>query len=339
MAKQVTLKDVARASGVHASTVSRALDPAAKASLSADVVKRVREAARQLGYRRNNLARSLRTKRTMTVGMMLPDITNTLFAPIVRGAESILEPHGYASLIVNTDDDREREDILINVLLERGVDGILNAAARLDSERMTEIARSGIPVVTANREIDNSSIPSILSDDANGIRLLLACLTDHGHRHIAHIAGPTSLSTGRLRLQVFEQAAREAQCNTQIIVENAARFDEAEGRRCALSLLDRRARFTALVCANDLLALGALDALKDRGLTCPDDISITGYNNLPFLDLVTPGLTTIHVRHADLGRLSGELLLKMMSDKEAVIPRRTILPVHLVERASVAPVR
>lgn len=338
MSKTVTLKDIARETGVHVSTVSRALDPDARKSLTDEMVERVRSTAERMGYRRNRLASGLRTKRTMTVGMMLPDITNTLFPPIVRGVESVLEPKGYASIIVNTDSDVEREAKLIDVLLERGVDGIIDAAANREDPRIVAVAEQGLPVVTVNRQIDNAKIPSVVNDDAEGIRLALRHLYDNGHRRIAHIAGPQTLSTGLLRLRTFEQTARDLGLDLpREATVLSARFDEDEGRRCADHLLRQGWPFTAILCANDRLALGAIDMLRSRGLSCPEDVSVTGFNDLPFLDLVPPGLTTIRVQQFDVGRLAAELLMRMMTEQNAPIPTTTILPVKLIQRGSVAP--
>jgi LacI family transcriptional regulator len=336
VANPVTLKDIARETGVHVSTVSRALDSNARTSLTDEVVERVRSTAERMGYRRNRLASGLRTKRTMTVGMMLPDITNTLFPPIVRGVESILEPLGYASIIVNTDSDPEREAKLVDVLMERGVDGIIDAAAHRSDPNIVAVARQGLPVVTVNRQIDSSQIPSVVNDDAGGIRMALQCLHAAGHRRIAHIAGPQSLSTGLLRLRAFEETARDLGLDLPpAAMALAIRFDEDEGRRCTEMLLAQGWDFTAILCANDRLALGAIDRLRAHGRSCPEDVSVTGFNDIPFLDLIPPGLTTIRVQQFDVGRLSAELLVRMMSGPEAPIPSSTILPVQLITRGSV----
>ena len=337
MKRSVTLKDIARETGVHVSTVSRALDSDAHKILTDEVVERVRGAATRMGYRRNRLASGLRTNRTMTVGMMLPDITNTLFPPIVRGVESILEPMGYASIIVNTDNDVARESKLVDVLLERGVDGIINAAAHRSDPRIVAVASQGVPVITVNRQIDDASIPSVVNDDASGVRLAARHLYDAGHRRIAHLAGPQALSTGRIRLRAFEQAAQDLKLNLpHEATVSAIRFDEDEGSRCTDILLNCGWDFTAILCANDRLALGAMDLLKRRGIDCPADVSVTGFNDLPFLDLISPGLTTIRVQQFEVGRMSAELLMKMMKDPKELIPSTTVLPVKLIERESVA---
>lgn len=337
MNKPVTLKDIAKETGVHVSTVSRALDPDAKTSLTQEVVDKIRSAAERMGYRPNRLASGLRTKRTLSIGLMIPDIENTLFPPIVRGAESVLEPAGYTSIMVNTDSDRKREAKMVDVLLQRGVDGILHAAPFLTDPRMSAVSRRGLPMVTVNRQIGKSDIPAVINDDASGISIMLKYLFDCGHRRIAHVAGPRNLSTGLERFDAFRQTASELGLempDTSIAVSDY--FDEQEGRRCTEALLDSCAGFTAVLCANDRLALGAFDALRARGISCPDQISVTGYNDIPFLDLIPPGLTTIRTPQFDIGRIGAELLIKMMREPNVTIPRTTILPVTLVERGSVA---
>ena len=337
MNKRVTLKDIAKATGVHVSTVSRALDPKRNAALSDDVVDKIRGAADQLGYRPNRVAYSLRTNRTLTIGVMIPDITNTLFPPIVRGIESVMEPEGYASILVNTDGQQGREVALLATLRDRGVDGIVHTAALRDDPSIIEAANAGLPVVTLNRKIEGSPIPYIVNDDRAGIAMTFAHLAGFGHKRIAHVAGPSDLSTGQLRREAFEQAAQDHGMRTdEMIIAEAARFDEDEGYLCALDILDRDARTTALLCANDRLALGALRALSDRGLACPKDVSVSGFNDMPFLDMIPPGLTTVRIRQFEAGQVAANYLLKLMQEDDASVPLETILPVELITRHSVA---
>lgn len=335
--RNVTLKDIARETGVHVSTVSRALTPNAQASLSSDVVTKVRRAAERMGYRPNRLASGLRTKRTMSVGVMIPDITNSLFPPIVRGVESVLEPEGYASILVNSDSDPAREARLYDVLRERGVDGVVNAAVERQDKAVERLFEE-FPVVTVNRKVDGSSIPSVISDDVGGVAAIVRLLREHGHERIGHIAGPATASTGVVRRAAFEEAMRsggDAAPAPPVAVSRA--YNEAEGGRCAAELLDRDPSITALLCANDRLAIGALEALASRGLSCPDDVSVTGFNDMPFLDLIPPGLTTVQILQFEIGRTAAEILLKMMAGPDRHVPTTTILPVRVIERGSVAP--
>jgi len=336
--KPVTLKDIARITGVHVSTVSRALDLNGRSALTEDVVQRVRETAQRMGYRPNRLAAGLRTSRTMTVGIIIPDITNAIFPLIVRGVESVLEPLGYASIIVNTDNLVEREARLLDVLRERGVDGIVHAAVLRDDPRIAEVMAEGTPVVTVNRRMDGAGIPAVVNDEEHGISLLMRHLHESGHRRIAHIAGPEAFSTGQARLRAFEgmvaELGLEAPAGTTI---QAHRFDEAEGARCTEELLAGGWPFTAILCANDRLALGAIRALQARGLRCPEDVSVTGFNDMPLLDLIPPGLTTVRIAQFKVGQAAAHLMVRMMSGQADGVEPETVMPVELIRRGTVAP--
>ena len=338
MKKQTqTLRDIARETGVHVSTVSRALNPSNGALITDDLVDKIKAAAERLGYRPNRLAAGLRTNRTMTVGLMIPDITNTIFPPILRGVESVLEPLGYAVIMVNTDSLASRETLLVDVLRERGVDGIIHAAVLRDDPKIIEVARAGTPVVTVNRKIEAEGIPAVVNDDGLGVRLVLSHLHEQGHRRIAHIAGPENLSTGRFRRKSFEDAvARMGLPLPPEGVIQSARFDEAEGWRCAEQLLDDW-NPTAILCANDRLALGAIQFLKDRGIDCPGQISVTGYNDMPYLDRLRPGITTVRIELFGVGQESARLLVRMMTNPEVTAPSEMVLPVTLIKRGSVGP--
>lgn len=338
--KKVTLKDIAGATGVHVSTVSRALDRNAQTSLTEEVVRRIKDTAERMGYRPNLLASGLRTKRSMTVGLVLPDITNTLFPPIVRGVESVLEPRGYASIIVNTDGLPDREAKLIDVLQERGVDGIIHAAAQRVDPKIIKVAAQGFPVVTVNRQIEGAVIPSVVNDDDAGIRMALEHLYSKGHRKIAHIAGPQPLSTGLIRLKAFVSKARALGLEVpKAATVFASHFDEEQGGICTEKLLHAGWPFTAILCANDRLALGAIFALRKHGITCPDDVSIIGFNDIPLLDLIPPRLTTIRIRQFDVGAIGAQILVRMMTEPDARIAESTVLPVELVERDSVGEIQ
>jgi LacI family transcriptional regulator len=337
MKKSVTLKDIARETGVHVSTVSRALDPGSNKNLTDAVVERVRACAKRMGYRKNNLAFGLRTNRTMTIGVVIPDLTNTLFPPIVRGIESVLEQRGYASLIVNTDNFVERKTKLIDVLLERGVDGIIDAASDIIDPKLLDLHNQGLPIVSVNRQIEGSLIPSVINDDVGGIRQLIKYLSDKGHQSIAHLAGPQTLTTGRTRLQVFEKTMKDMNLDfSQEAIELTIRYDEEEGFRATEMLLDKNLAFTAILCSNDRLAIGALEALNKRGIKCPDEMSVTGFNNLPYINISVPSLTTVNIQKFNGGLVSAEILLRIIDDPESIIPSCTILPVKLVEGGSVS---
>lgn len=334
--KRITLKDIARETGVHVSTVSRALDPVERKTITEEVAKKIQAAAESLGYRPNRIAAGLRTNRTMTVGVMIPDITNVIFPPILRGIESVLEPLGYASIIVNTDSERDREIRLLDVLRDRGVDGIIHAAVLRSDPSIAKAAQDGLPVVTLNRRVEASGIPYVINDEDAGICQVLRHLRALGHTRIAHIAGPQDLSTGQMRLAAFRRAAEDLDTEVdEDLIAVATRFDEQEGSRCLAELLASGKAFTAVLCANDRLALGAIEALRERGIDCPREVSVTGFNDMPFLDLIRPKLTTVRIQQHGAGRAAAEILLRLLNGETIDdIDIETILPVELVIRES-----
>ena len=203
MRSVVTIRDVARVAKVHPGTVSRALNADTRALVNEETAERVLRAAEELGYRPNPIARGLKTNRSYTIGVLIPDITNPLFPPILRGIEDRLGEAGYTSLIVNTDNDPDRERSHIEAMRARQVDGFISATARLDRELLAEAAAAGKPLVLVNRSLEDGSAPAVTVDDAFGIRLAVEHIAELGHTRIGHVSGPQNLSTGHRRYLGF----------------------------------------------------------------------------------------------------------------------------------------
>ena len=234
----VTLRDVAGRAGVHPATASRALNPETRILVSEETTRRVLAAADELGYRPNPVARSLRTRRSHTVGVLIPDLNNPLFPPIVRGLDDRLAAAGYVALIGNTDGDDERERIVFEQMRARHVDGFVLATAHLRSPLLAEAARAELPVVLMNRLAEDYSFPSVSVDNERGIRMAVTHLAALGHRRIAHIAGPQEVSTGLNRYRGFLTAM--AACGLPVDpgqVVFARSFSLDEGIRCCRELL------------------------------------------------------------------------------------------------------
>lgn len=336
--KRATLKDIAMEVGVHVSTVSRALNPETRHLITDEIAERIMQASKRLSYRPNPAAYSLRTNRTMTVGIVVPDITNSIFPPIIRGIEDVLSPQGYAALVVNTDLKRKREAAAIAALSARGVDGLVVASAEREDAVLSALDRQGTPVVTVNRRTDDAAVSSVINDEVDGVRRMLGYLVGLGHRHIATIAGNQKASTGQRRYDAFLRNAVEMglQIDPEQIVFAKA-FLEAEGERCMEQLLSSGAPFTAVLCANDRIAIGAIDALRRNGLSCPADISVTGINDMAMVDCIDPPLTTVRIQHYKVGQAAGQLLLERMNSGDASLrPQHLVLPVEVVVRASTA---
>jgi LacI family transcriptional regulator len=333
VAPRPTLRDVATAAGVHPATASRALNDATRDLVRPATVARVREVAQALGYQVNPIARSLKTSRSETVGVLVPDLTNPLFPPIVRGIEDTLSASGYTVLTANTDNDPARTASNFTAMQARQVDGFIVATALLDDPFMHDAATRGMPMVLVNRQTQHLEVSAVSGDDATGIERTVDHLVELGHIDIAHIAGPLSVSTGAVRLRAFRAAMQRHGLRDDRFVEAEA-YSEAAGRAALLRLLDDD-RPTGIVASNDLLALGCYDALAERGLSCPDDVSIVGFNDMPFISRLQPPLTSVRVPQYELGVEAARLLLDQLSGR-TVTPRVVLLPVRLVVRGSTA---
>jgi LacI family transcriptional regulator len=330
----LTLRDVARRVGIHPATASRALNEGTRHLVSAATVARVTEAALEMGYTPNSIARSLKTARSMTVGVILPDLTNPLFPPMVRGIEDGLMPAGFTALIANTDNDQERARAVVHALRLRQVDGWISATATLQ-DHLFELNRPS-SLVLLNR-LDENGTPAVIGDDHGGILAAVAHLVALGHSRIAYVAGPQQLSTGSARHRAFvEVTASHGLPGGHELIRFGENFGEAAGVRALRSLFDSGAQFTAVLAGNDLMALGCYDVLAERGLRCPEDVSVVGFNDMHFADKFAPPLTTIRIPHHEMGRRAAELLLALLAD-DASVPTRTVLPAELVVRRSTGP--
>jgi LacI family transcriptional regulator len=336
VADRITLKDVAREAGVHVSTASRALNPMTSSVVNPDTVERVTMVARRLGYRPHPLARGLRTNQTMSVGMVIPDVENPLFGPIIAGAESVLVEEGYSVLIGNADRGAVHAESVVADMLERRVDGLLLATATRADGVITDLMRRQIPIVLVNRRTDDETVPSIVGDDDAGIDLAVEHLTSLGHHHIGHVAGPSWVSTGIDRREAFLVAMAKAGLDADLeLVEEADWFQVEPGHQACLTLLEHHPQLTAIVAANDLLGLGCYRAIRSLGLDVPNDVSVTGYNDIPFLDLMQPPMTAVRVPYRELGARGAATLLEIMGGKHSPNGPAVIkLAPSLVVRAS-----
>lgn len=338
----VTLKDVAAAAGVHPATASRALNPQTRLLVSAETADRILAVADALGYRPNPVARSLRTRRSHTVGVLIPDLTNPLFPPIVRGIEDRLAADGYVALIGNTDSDAERERLVFERMLARHVDGFVVATARQRSPVLSEAVEADIPVVLVNRNAEGYGFPAVSVDNERGIAMSVAHLAALGHRKIAHIAGPQDVSTGLSRYRGFlaAMASHDLEVDPDLVVYATA-YSLEEGDRCCRALLGPGRRATAIAAANDMLAVGCYSALEELGLRCPQDISVVGFNDMPFIDRLRPPLTTISFPHYQVGAEAGSMILEQIAagdlDPEDGPAKVLFLAPELIIRGSTAP--
>jgi LacI family transcriptional regulator len=336
--RPATLRDVAAEARVHPATASRALNPGTRLLVSEGTANRVIEVAERLGYRPNPVARSLRTRRSHTIGVLLPDLNNPLFPPIVRGLEDRLAEHGYVALIGNTDADEGRERMLFEQMRARHVDGFLLATAALRSPVLEEAAEADLPVVLMNRTAQGYPFSAVSADNEQGVRAAVTHLAKLGHTRIGHIAGPQGVSTGIARYRGFRDgmAAHGLTADDSQVVY-ATGYTLEEGHRCALELLGRRGGLTAILAANDMLAVGCYGALDELNVACPDDLSVIGFNDMPFIDRLRPPLSTVRFPHYQLGTESATLLLERIEGGAATPVKILYLAPELIPRGSTSP--
>lgn len=334
MPSRSTIRDVARRAGVHPATASRALNPDLPGRVTPQTTRRVQSAARELGYHPDPIARSLRTRRSGAVGVVVPDLTNPVIAPIVRGIEKVLWTAGVVCLLADTDNDAEREVALVGELRKRYCDGLIVLTAARTSATAISLAQEDLPTVLVTRDIDSGSLPFVGADDAAGVRKAVAHLVDLGHRRIAHLTGPAHLSTTVTRLSAFQDALRHHGLDPEVShISHGDSFTVSAGRALTADLLDRRPDITAIVAGNDMIALGCYHALADSGRRCPDDVSIVGHNDMPMVDSLQPPLTTVAIPQYEIGRRAASRLLELLSGT-AVSQAHDLLPTRLVIRGS-----
>ena len=335
--RKVNIKDVAAKANVHPSTVSRVLNPETRSMVSKAVADRVTRIADKMAYRRSPLAAGLRTGRTHTIGVLIPDLTNPMFPPIIRGIERALGEQGYIAILADSDNKQKNEQAIVESLKSRHVDGLILATAHRRDPVVSACVEENIPLVLINRTIDAHSVTAVINDDDYGIGLAVSHLVALGHQSIAFLGGPQDTTTGHDRYRAFRKLMRGGQFKSHTeLIQNCKAFTETAGRQGFLSILKKARKFTAVVAANDLLALGCCDALTEVGLACPRDISVTGFNDMPFMDRVQPPLTSLRIPHDEIGIQSAKLLLEKIRNPETPVRTVNLLP-ELVVRASTAP--
>jgi len=331
-----TLDDVAREVGVHPSTVSRALNPSKAGLVNPETRQAVEEAARRLGYRPHMVARGLQSGRTATVGVIAADLGNQFVTPIIHGVTASLELGEFMPVIAETQDEHERFARILDHMLSRRVDAVVALAARAGDRQILEDAARIAPVVVAARPLPGSRLPQVVHDDAAGARMAAEHLHELGHRRVAQLRGPLDVANFEHRASAFSETCRELGIEEVEVPEIGSRPIYDEGYRLMKALLERDTDVpTAVFAHNDLMALGALAALKERDLSVPEDVSLIGYNDLPMMALVDPPLTTVRYPSREIGLAAGELVVAHLAGEESA---DVCLQPSLVVRRSTRPV-
>lgn len=328
------MRDVAERAGVSVTSVSHVINETRP--VSDELRRRVLAAMEELGYQPNRLARSLRSGKSHTLGMIVPDSANPFFAEIARGIEDTSFEHGYSLILCNSDNNLEKEAFYTNVLVEKQVDGILFLAAGVSSERICELQRRGMPVVVLDRELPQVEVDSVLTDNTRGGWLATRHLLDLGHRRIACVTGPSELTLSGLRVQGYQQALQEAgmEVDENLVISGDFHFES--GFQALERLLDMDDPPTAIFACNDFMAVGAICAADMAGQRVPRDLSVVGFDDVKLASFTNPPLTTIAQPKYEMGALATMMLLERM-DNPDLPPRHEVLDARLVVRRSTAP--
>jgi DNA-binding LacI/PurR family transcriptional regulator len=332
-----TIRDVALRAGVSTATVSRVL--AGIGTPRPETAAAVRSAAEALGYRPSGVARSLRMRRTRTIGLIVTDIGNPFFPELVKAADDRARELGYSILLGSAAYNERRAMHYLDLMADRRVDGMIIASSQLSGDGWDTLMHSPVPVVVANSEPAGLPLDVITSDNVGGSRMAVEHLVANGHRRIAYIQGSPSYTASAARFEGFRAACSEAGLDPDETPMISGEGDVASGERGVHDVLAHPARVTALYCYNDLTAIGALQALRSAGRRVPADISVVGCDDIAAASWVSPRLTTLGQQKAEMGRLAVDRLIAALDDPEPATPATVRLPMTLHARESTGPVR
>ncbi|MFI7633500.1 LacI family DNA-binding transcriptional regulator [Nonomuraea sp. NPDC049400] len=323
------IKDVAAQAGVSVATVSRVLNN--NPSVTEETRSRVHDAMAALNYRPNAVARSLRTEATRTLGLIIGDILNPFFAELARAVEDEAREAGYTVIIGNADERADQQDHYVRTLLEQRVDGLLICPTAEVTPLVEEVSLGERPLVFLDRTLSGVEVPSVRADGSTAIAELVAHLRALGHRRIAFVSGPSTLSTGRERTEAFLRAAAEHGLEVPETYVRVGDFRAVSGQRITAELLDLPEPPQAIFLGDNLMALGALDEVRERGLNIPGDVALASFDDVPWFNHVHPRITAISQPTAELGRRAVRVILDVLSGRAA---ESVVLPATLVVRES-----
>lgn len=331
-----TIRDVARMAGVSISTVSLALN--GTGPVSTETHRRIWDAAKTVGYSPNPLAQSLKVGRSRLIGVVMADISNPFFGQLLGGVERIALSHSHLVIVSDSGGDPERERAILEHLTNQRVAGIVISTLSHDPGQVQHLRRLTMPYVLVDQKVDGIEADFVASDNV----LASAILTEHmirfGHRRIAHIAGRAGLWTAERRLEGFRNtmAASGIEVDESLIVDGDYLGETAYAQ--AMRLLTRADRPTAIIAANNVMALGALQALQDLGFSCPEDVSLTSIDDVPWGNVIRPRITMVVQPIDEMARVATEFLIDRINARGATIPpREHILVPKLVVGQSCAP--
>jgi LacI family transcriptional regulator len=326
-----TIHEVAKKAGVSSASVSHVLNNTR--FVSENVRERVKSAMRELNYRPNALARSLRRGETRTLGLILPDSSNPFFAEVGHAIESAAFALGYSVILCNTENDENKEYLYTEVLENKQLDGIIFVGAGENHEAISELVQNGIPLVVVDRDMGNLELDTVTTENYQGGLLATQHLLSLGYQIIGCITGPSNITPSADRVTGYRAALQQAGIPVDESLLVRGDFHAPSGYSAAMQLLEHDPRPTAIFVCNDMMAIGALRAVSQLGLSVPENIAIVGFDDIQLASYITPSLTTVSQPKQEIGQLAVRLLFERMRDP-SLPPRHNILPTQLIIRES-----
>lgn len=336
----VTIKDIAEVAGVSHTTVSRALR--GNPRISSEMIQRIQQIASDLGYVANTAARGLKTNRSRVLGVIARRIDDPFFSEVLQGIEDVLQEAGYSLFLAASHRDPDREKAIMQAMGERRVDGIIISSTQIQPDHIRQIDQFDVPLVLINNQAFNQpDVHSVYHDDNFGSQEVTRHLLALGHRRIAYLGNENGGKTNTERLQGYQEVLAEAAVvadpSWQVMGINGQPDGGADGMARILQLAERP---TAVVCYNDLMAIGAIQTAYQHQLQVPDDISVTGFDDIELAGYVTPSLTTFHQPKRELGREAAAIMLRVLHDEgETAVSRQSdfiMMRGELIQRQSTA---
>lgn len=336
---QVTIKDIARELGISPSTVSRALKD--HPDISPDTKKAVNELAEKLNYQPNIVALSLRQSKTNTIGVIIPEIVHFFFSTVISGIEDVAYRAGYNVILAQSNESQTREISDIKALFNSRVDGMLMSVSRetTNFDHIESMLSKGVPIVFFDRVYDTRQASKIIVDDFTGAKEATLHLIDQGCKRIAHIEGPPNLEISKQRLEGYKEALKEHHMsfNKELVAICPSGTIE-EGKKATEQLLSLKNPPDAIFATNDPAAMGAMQAIKAKGLKMPDDVALVGFSNWFFSSLMDPPLSSVDQPGFEMGQEAAKLLIRQIEkqekDDEDITPETKILKTRLIIRES-----
>ncbi len=331
---KVTIKDIARFAGVSTTTVSKIINNKDE-NISEATRKKVLGLMKEYNYVPNKIAQSLVTKKTKTIGLVIPDIRNPFFPELARGAEDKANEKGYNIIFCNTDDDIEKEENYINMLVEKMVDGIIFTAASKRSYEFKTVEKFPVPIVLVDRDVEVEGIKGKVTVDTfvggyEGTKHLL----ELGHEEIVFLSGPLKNNTSINRLKGYKKALENFNIEPKENNILEGEYKSEWGYEIVKRLLEKGKKFSGLFCANDLIAIGAIKALKERNLKVPEDVSVVGFDDIYISRLIDPDLTTIRQPNYEMGYQSVEMLIDILENKEGYKENIDLIPKLIIRKST-----